>query len=88
MSFVWQRNSREGSSARVITYVTVFERQWDMTLGKMAMRIEVSDDASQRRACGTLAVDLPQARCSTRLAAVLRAQHVRQYRQRHRLDSD
>lgn len=81
MRYVWQRNSREGSSARAITYATVFESQGDMTLGKMAVQIEVSDDASQRRACGTLAVDLPQARCSTRLAAELRARHVRQYRQ-------
>lgn len=52
-----------------------------MTLGKMAMKIEVGDDASQRRVSGTLVVDLPQAKCSTRLAAELRAQDVRQYRQ-------
>ena len=82
---MWQRNSREGSSARAITYATVFESQWDTTLGKMAMKIEVSDDASQRRVSGTLAVDLPQARCSTRLAAELRAQDVRQCRQCHKL---
>ena len=79
------RSSAVILATRAITYVTVFESQWDTTLGKMAMKIGVSDDASQCRVSGTLAVDLPQARCSTRLTAELRAQDVRQFRQCHKL---
>ena len=75
------RSSAVILATRAITYVIVFESQWDMTLGKMAMKIEVSDDPSQRRVSARSSSTLPQARCSNRVAAELCAQDVRQYHQ-------